>query len=1129
MSNNNKISLEQSLKAYQVMHAPAKFSWKQHWAQETFSSADLLNCSVDEQEQFKKRLKECQITLCTGIKSHSGDAVTLDKVISTIIDPANKNIPKTQRKAIFSTSNGIRPVGDSAYDNWNGFQVIDMDIKDATMAKKLKTKLFKALHKCNWFLGVAFSSSGMGLHIYTKIAIPEMIDVPVMQGYNSQTITDTQKKKMLYLTNFRHKFSFVYIACLTVAEELQFKKEDLLKWLDKAMNKPQQGAFLGYDQHPLINTGFFEDFIYIDFDNVSEIGAADVDWISHPDLRSIFKGQEWMELNNDNGLNITATADELIVNAHTKVHYKHNERWRLANTLVALYDKVQGYNYLRMICSNDIKNRELQSDCETAKRHNKSIDPWAVNRLNSVHGFNIKMSIDDKDFDESEIFTAMDRIENPTIIYEAKQTKTFNIKANEYLGNIKHELLNSLGRITLIEAGAGVGKTEMVKSLVRDGKRILMVMPFTSTIKAKVEQDPNWYYCYGNKRVRLDRLENGLCMTIDKFAGLEAIGGCNAIKTAGYDYIFIDESHLLFQSEYRPVMPKVIDMCRQTEVPIILMSGTPSGELTFFSNAVHLRVIKEETRKKVFTVNLTDKPNDQLYHMCRQMASDIAKGRRILFPCNRGTLYSKQVKAAVTYFLQFEHAIYDEVNLQYYKKSNVGDTFMDDINIEKTIKDVQILMCTTYLSVGVDILDRYNFSIYFEDLMMPQEVEQFANRLRSNDLYINMYVAKNDTEGNTRSLHKYKDVDFEINEEEKRFVISVIQLCNSMIERNNKEFRSNAIVYAMLKDCTFIEHNPIDDKYFLNLTAYRTVCFERKYREYVQQLPVLMKGMQAYGYEINSIDRKTFECEGLEDFANLKDFVKLAYNEQLELNTSHIDELLVEINENTLPLYKQALSGMFEIKKGANWKPDATNGKIIVKNVEVFEKVVPIYASLSKRYDCDRIKEIFEACRGDNKSYNFAAIGRIRTLVNIIYNDKNNRLDMPIKEFMKAAYSFSELGAAKKSEIIDFCNKQAEAYARQESKGDLLVYNSMMMMDKLNDKFYKLFRCLINVGKPKKKDGNRCSMERVELLWKERDPINSSWGSTNLNERLGFTLTDLLGIDNIRYEEVDGTTDDMIV
>lgn len=1111
----NKISLEQSLKAYQVMHSPAKYSWKQHWAQEKFSSPDLLSCSEDEQTQFNKRLKECQITMCPNIKARSGISVTLDTVVDTITDISNKNITKTNRKVIYSSSNGERPTGDTAYDLWNGWQVIDMDIKDCKIATKLKAKIFKALHKCNWFMGVTYSASGMGLHVYTKIAIPETLNIPAMDGYSGQ-VTDTQKKKMLYLTNFRHKFSFVYIACLGAANELGFNKEDLLSWLDKAMGKPQQGAFLGYDEHPFINTGFFEDFIYIDFDNASEIGAADVDWISHPDLKSIFKGQEWMELNGDDTVNITATADDLIVDAHTKVHYKHNERWRLANTLVALYDKVQGYHYLRMICSNDIKDRELQSDCETAKRYNKNIDPWAVNRLNSVHGFNIKMSIEDKEFDEREIFTAMDRVDNPTIIYESKHIKTFNIKANEYLGNIRNELLEACGRITLIEAGAGVGKTEMVKMLVRTGKRILMVMPFTSTIKAKVEQDPDWYYCYGNRKVKLDRENNGLCMTIDKFAGLESIGGINAIKTFGFDYIFIDESHLLFQSEYRPVMPKVIDMIRNTEVPIILMSGTPSGELTFFSNAVHLKIVKEETRKKVFKVNLVEKTNDQLYHMCRQMAHDIAAGRRILFPCNRGTLYSKQVKAAVQYFLQYEHAIYDEVNLQYYKKSNVGDEFMDDINIEKTIKDVQILMCTTYLSVGVDILDKYNFSIYFEDLMMPQEVEQFANRLRSNDLYINMYVAKNDSEGNTRSLHKYKEVNFEIDDEEKKFILSIIQLCNSMIERNNKEFKSNQIVYGMLKDCTFIEHNPIDDMYYLNLTAYRTVCFERKYREYVQQLPVLMKGMQAYGYEVTSVDRKSFECEGMEDFSNLQDFVKLAYNEQLQLNTTHIEELMKLIDESNLQIFKQVLGGLFEIKKGSDWYLDLSNEKITVKNVEVFEKVVPLFVSFSKQYDIEQIKEIFNSCKNPNGTFNFAAIGRIRTLVNLLYNDKNERLDFPIKKFMNDAYKFSELGAAKKNEIIEFCNKCAEEYARNESKGDLQINYSLVMMEKLKDKFYKLFRCLIDVGKPKKKDGNRCSMERIELLWKEKE----HYGSANLNERI-YVLSDLLGIGNINEETVE--------
>jgi hypothetical protein len=233
------------------------------------------------------------------------------------------------------------------------------------------------------------------------------------------------------------------------------------------------------------------------------------------------------------------------------------------------------------------------------------------------------------------------------------------------------------------------------------------------------------------------------------------------------------------------------------------------------------------------------------------------------------------------------------------------------------------------------------------------------------------------------------------------------------------------------------------------------------------------------------------------------------------------------INENNLSIYKQVLNGMFEIKKSSDWKTDLVNSKLYVKNVEVFEKVIPFFVSFSKKYSCEQIKEIFEACRNEkNKTFNFAAIGRIRTLMNIIYNDKNDRLDMPIKEFMISAYKFSELGEAKREEIIEFCNNHAEKYARQESNGDLMIYNSFIMMEKLQNKFYKLFRCLINVGKPKKKNGNKCSMERVELLWKEKsdDP------TADFNEK-AFALSNLLGIDSINQEtigDIADSSDDVI-
>ena len=141
------ITLEQSLQAYRVMNSPTSLSWKQHWAHETFSNVDYILCSLEERNQFSKRLKECQITICDNIKMSQGAVCTLEDLVDTIISPLNKNRAKLDRRVVYSTSNGERPIGKKAFDLWNGFQVIDMDIKDANIAQSLKPHIFKCLNK----------------------------------------------------------------------------------------------------------------------------------------------------------------------------------------------------------------------------------------------------------------------------------------------------------------------------------------------------------------------------------------------------------------------------------------------------------------------------------------------------------------------------------------------------------------------------------------------------------------------------------------------------------------------------------------------------------------------------------------------------------------------------------------------------------------------------------------------------------------------------------------------------------------------------------------------------------------------------------------------------------------------
>ncbi len=1072
------------------MNTPTKYSWKQHWAQETFSNDDALLLDEDERKQFSKRLEECQATIFPNLFTHEGVIGSLKDLVNTAVNKEFRNTKKENRKVIYSTSTTERPVGETAFALWNGFQVIDLDIKNAELAKEIKKIIFEKLKNCNWFLGVCLSSSKMGLHVWTKIAVSEKDN------------EDIKKKRLLFLTNFRHKYSFVYLSILSGCDKLGYTKNDILKWMDLAMFKPQQGAIIGYDPHPLISSHFFEDFIYVNFDSIDDIGCPELDWITYPDLKEVFKRFDYFVDDEKNNIQIEVTDKPLLeFDTHNKVHYKHNERWRLANTLVSLYGFEQGYKYLRMITSNAVKDKELQADCITANKYKKPVDPWAVDRLNNAHGFKIKLNIENETFDESEIFSAMNSIENPVLIKESKYYKEFKISKDQYLGNIRYDILDACGRLTLLEAGPGLGKTEMVKMLAKEGKKVMLVLPFTSVIKSKTEGDKDWYYSYGNRAPRLD-VARGLSLTIDKFSHLNLM----EVKANGFNYIFIDESHLMFMSEYRPVMAKVVEMIRNTEIPIIMMSGTPSGELVFFPDAVHLKVIKDETRQKVFKVNLVDNSQHLMYQMCRAMANDIANGKRVFFPTNSGTLYSKQINAAITYFLQHEHAIYEPLRLQYYKKSNVGEDFMDDVNFKKTIKDIQVLMCSTYLSVGSDILDKYNFEIYFADLFMPQELDQWASRLRRVNLYINFFVAKNDAEGNSRSLHKFKPLDFKLNDEEIKNVHSILRICNEMIERNPVEYRYNSLVSSIIRDNKFIEYNELDNKYYLNEIAYKVIYFERKYREYVQQLPVIMKGMQAYGYEIQAQDLKEFKMDGLEDFADLKNMTKLAYDDQLTLNTTHIEELMDIITEDRLNIYKEVLRGKFDIRKGAEWKEDLSANKMIVKNVEVFEKVVPIFISLSKQYEMDKIREIFEYCRNKNGTFNFAAIGRIRTLVNIVYNDKNERLDLPIKEFMKESYEFSDLGVTTKTDFMNFLRDFTIRYANRASTETIKISVAAMTMDDMLKKFEQIFKCLVKCSRVNKM--GRFTMERVELLWPERTSMNETIEEMIDNSFIGEFLGD---------------------
>lgn len=1090
MVQSNKILA--ALEQYRLLSTPIKLSWKKYWVslEDTLSSDLFFKLSLDEQQQNINRFKESCITLCPNIKSREGKKTTIWDVINIIKDLKNQNIQKTNRQVLYSSHNGIRPIGQNAWNLWNGFQAIDLDIKNAELAVELKKIIFEKLCVFNWFIGVVLSSSGKGLHVYTKIAIPQK---------NNE---NPEAQKILYTANFRHKYSYVYLAVISGIRKLKFTKDDVLKWMDLAMFKPQQGVFIGYDSDPYISSHYFEDFIYVGYENSA------IDWLTYPDLVEIFKRWEWFSnettIETTPEISISYVGD--IKNIKNKRHYKHKDRWRLANTLVKLYGLSDGYKCLRAICSKDTGDHELYSICRTAATHSKPIDSWAINLLNKNHGFAIKANIDNIDNVENHketsselLFSAMHELNNPLIIREStNKVYKFNLNSNQYLSDIKKDILNNLGKISLLEAGPGLGKTEFIKELVsKDKKRILFIMPFTSTIKAKTESNTDdWEYAYGNKQVNLNTSKNGLCITIDKFSKLNIMD----IAISNFKYIVIDESHLLFQSEYRPIMSRVIDMIAHLEIPIILMSGTPSGELTFFPDSIHIQVYKEDLRKKVFKVYIADTIGDLLGWLGKHMADDIASGKKVFFPTNRGTQYFNQIVASVNWFLETEHSRFEgeEVKAAYYKKSNIGEDFMDSINFKKTVGEIELLGSSQYMSVGVDILDKYNFSIYIcdggFDTFMPQEILQFANRLRSHDLYINFFTARENSSGVSRQIHKYRELNWQLNDDEIKDIHSILKICNNSIHRNPIEYKYNPIVLSILSANPFIEYNSDKNEYILDETHYKTVQWERKYRDYVQQLPVIMKGMEAYGFEIFSQDLGKIDI----DNQILAKEIRKSNFETQQIHEKFISEILSNLNSNSFFLYKDIARGKYEIRKGKTWKVEIEKHQITCTNVEALLKTLPFINSFSKFWNCDTIRRAFEMCKlNNNNGYNWAALRRLRTLNNIIHYSKLEKIDIPLKDFVNKSYEFADQnnGNTTRKDLTNFISSYIMEFVQKEENNKIKISSSPLTLDFLTRKFEDIFKCIIHISGKK-----NIQLTRAELPENSQTEEKDDWLSLFLGE-----------------------------
>ena len=1065
----------------------------------TYSDYNFLKCSREEQEQFfndQLQLLECLVT--NSIYDKQGLIWNWYDIYKLLYDASYKNTDKIQRKVVYSTSTNSRPIGNSSYLIWNGMQIIDLDIKDEMIASNLKQKIFDELKRYHWFLGVCKSASGKGLHIWTKI---------------TPLSFEATNRKVEYLCNFRHKYSYVYIVLTKYASQYGYTKDKIFEYMDMAMAKPQQGIFISSDNTALLNTNFKDLRLDVNFESAFVSGVESINWISHPDLKDIFHKLEWFnterETDDVDVSNISGINDRDAKNSKGKLHYKHAQRWQLANTLTSIYGYDKALSLMVEICKGTSYN-ELAGDVKTASIHNKPISTWAIKELNRQHGFNLKIKAEDlykKEIEkiEEDIKTSPDT-DPIKILNSNTEHIELHLKSNQYLSDIKSDIIKNLSHITLLEAGAGYGKTEMIKSLKA---KTMLILPFTSTIKAKVEADSktsDWLYYYGSKRPTLDEIlgDKNMSMTIDKFSNLNIM----ELDQANFEYIVIDESHLLFTSSYRDVMSPTIQRLANCKAKVIMMTGTPTGEILFFPSIKHIKVIKEDFRQKEFNVVMVPTKNEKMTKMCKMMAKDIIDGKKILYPTNKGNLFYSQVTGLIQEYLNI-YKYPNKLKSFYYKKSNYGDESMDNINFSKTVGNNDIVFCSNYLSVGVDICDRNTFSVYFSEPWIAQDIEQFANRLRNNDLYVTLILEKEDSTGFPIDYYHTMPLDLSISQKDLLLSRDLIRTCNDMLERNNEESKYNPLIQSLLASNRYLKYDENDCKYYIDETTYKLRVFEERYSDYSKQLSVMIDGMKYYGYHTTKSDDNERIPEDKLEW--LGDYMKSCRHIRYDWWTNQTFILLDHLNDGNIDVYKELLKGDYALFKDDKYKEERDEHNLYVESIEILERNIPIILGLYKFYACDTIKEIYEYCidKKQNK-INYAKLDRIRRFVNIESNRRQKRLDFPVYKYIKDAQQF-----AKDNPVIsqeDLTKGLANYAAKYANSIKNIVVDDIDFLEEIYDLVCQLFNVVVIKGRPSK---GMIKISPFELLWEQKNDLTNLYGNLNTKE----FFSDL--IDNMVVDETE--------
>jgi hypothetical protein len=328
-------------------------------------------------------------------------------------------------------------------------------------------------------------------------------------------------------------------------------------------------------------------------------------------------------------------------------------------------------------------------------------------------------------------------------------TLDYKSETNGYLSNILDDS-SFVSGVNMLYAPAGCGKTSFFEGLSQT-KRIVIIEPMKSIVRAKSCNNGISYIFEKSQATNFVDDNKSIMIYADAFLDI------NRKFTSKVDYVVLDECHVIGQQlNFRERLISLINVINalDKDIKIVCMTGTPDSVDKMFDvkNNIVVRYNETNKRNKVLvhhTVSCDSARYTELAKEAIRVMDCKDKDENGNYKRGKVLCPVKDKEDAIIIYSLIKHYRKEKIDIEKiseYVENNLYSTSTKNVAYDKinslSEMDDEITFCTTYLSVGIDIKNGKYDEIMTMGDFNANELEQFANRFRQNDIKIHKFVSK---------------------------------------------------------------------------------------------------------------------------------------------------------------------------------------------------------------------------------------------------------------------------------------------------------------------------------------------------------------------------------------------------